>query len=61
MISEIGEIKRLNERFIQQVEQARERAKTLSPSPERDALLKRVRQAEITNQWLSSSELRPPD
>jgi hypothetical protein len=57
MISGISEIRRLNERFIRQAEQARERAKALSPGPERDALLKRVRQAEMTDRWLSSSEL----
>jgi len=59
MISEIGEILQLNQRFIQQAEQVSERAKGSSPGPERDALLKEVRQAEITDQWLSSSELRP--
>jgi hypothetical protein len=40
-------------------EEARERAKKLPPGPERDALLKEARQAEITQRC--SSELKPPD
>jgi hypothetical protein len=54
------EIRRANERLIRVVEQARHRAKKLPPGTERDALLKQARQAEITIQWLSSSELRSP-
>jgi len=50
-----------NERLIAVAEEARERAKKLSPGPERDALLKKARQAEITQRWLSSAELKPPD
>jgi len=61
MKSEISEIQRLNERLSRQAEQARKRAKKMPPGPERDALLKKVRQAEITKQWLSSPELKPPD
>jgi len=49
-----------NERLIAVAEEARERAKKLSPGPERDALLKKARQAEITQRWLSWSELKPP-
>jgi hypothetical protein len=41
-------------------EEAREGAKKLPPSCERDALLKNARRAEITGRWLSSSELKPP-
>jgi DNA anti-recombination protein RmuC len=52
---------RANERLIREADEARERAKKLPPGPERDALLKRARQAEITQRWLSSSELKPPD
>jgi hypothetical protein len=52
---------RANKRLIRVAEEARERAKKLPPGPERDALLKEARQAEITQRWLSSSELRPPD
>ena len=60
MKREISEIQRLNERLIHQAEQARERAKKLPPGPERDALLKNARRAEIADRWLSSSELQPP-
>jgi hypothetical protein len=59
MKSEISEIQRLNKRLTHQAEQARERAKKLPPGPERDALLKKARRAEITDRWLSSSELQP--
>ena len=48
-----------NER-LNATEEARERAKKLPPGSERDALLKKARQAEITGRWLSSSELKPP-
>jgi hypothetical protein len=61
MKREISEIQRLNKRLIHQVEQARERAKKLPPGPERDALLKKARRAEITDRWFSSSELKAPD
>ena len=50
-----------NERLIREADEARERAKKLPPGPERDALLKKACQAEITQGWLSSSELKPPD
>ena len=49
------EIRQANERLIRVVEQAHQRAKTLLPGIERDALLKQARQAEITIRWLSSS------
>ena len=61
MKSEISEIQRLNKRLIQEAEQAREHAKKLPPGRERDALLKKARRAEITDRWLSSSELKPPN
>jgi hypothetical protein len=61
MKSEISEIQRMNELLIHEAEQARERAKKLPPGPERDAVLKKARRAEITDRWLSSSELKPPD
>ena len=48
-----------NER-LSAAEEARERAKKLPPGPERDALLQKARQAEITQRWLSWSELKPP-
>jgi hypothetical protein len=34
--------------------------KKLPPGPERDALLKKTRQAEVTEQWLSSPGWKPP-
>jgi hypothetical protein len=46
MKGEISEIQRLNKRLSRQAEQDRKRAKKLPPGPERDALLKKVRQAE---------------
>ena len=50
-----------NERLIHRAaEEAREGAKKLPPSCERDALLKNARRAEITGRWLSWSELKPP-
>ena len=49
-----------NERLIREADEARERAKKLPPGAERDALLKKACQAEITQGWLSSSELQPP-
>jgi hypothetical protein len=36
-----------NERLIREADEARNRAKRLPPGPERDALLKKARQAEI--------------
>ena len=61
MKREISENQRLNKRLIQEAEQAREHAKKLPPGRERDALLKKARRAEITDRWLSSSELKPPN
>jgi hypothetical protein len=55
------EIQQVNERLIREAEQARKRAKTLPPGRERDALVKKARQAEIIDRWLSSSELKPPN
>ena len=60
MKREISENQRLKERLIHQAEQAREHAKKVPPGCERDALLKNARRAEITDRWLSSSELQPP-
>ena len=57
----IREILQANERFIREMEQARERAKKLPPGPERNALLIKVRQAEIIDRWLSSPELKAPN
>jgi hypothetical protein len=47
--------------FIREMEQVRERAKKLPPGTERNALLEKVRQAEIIDRWLSSPELKAPN
>jgi len=60
MKSEIREIQQMNERLIREAERARERARKLPPGPARDALLKKARQTEKIERWLSSSELEPP-
>jgi hypothetical protein len=55
--------KSFSERLAQDAEEARARAETVSPGPERDALLRRARQADTAmhlNDWLSSSGLQPP-
>jgi hypothetical protein len=57
----IRAIQQANERLIREAEQARDRAKQLPPGPERDALVKKARQAEIIDRWLSSSEWKPPN
>jgi len=57
MKHELDEIQRLKERLIREAELARKRAKTLPPGPERDA----ARRAEIVDQRLPSSELKPPN
>jgi hypothetical protein len=45
------------------VREARERAKTLPPGPERDELLRKVRQADTAlhiEEWANSPGLQPP-
>jgi hypothetical protein len=56
-------IRELERPEIQQAEaeQARERAKQSPPDSERDAQMKRGREVEIIDRWLSSSELKPPN
>jgi hypothetical protein len=56
-----SEIQQANEHLIRAAEQARRLARKLPPGPERDALLKKARQAESTERWLSSRELKPPN
>jgi hypothetical protein len=49
--------------LVQAAEEAKERAKALPPGAERDALLKKARQAETArhiDRWISSPGLRPP-
>jgi hypothetical protein len=55
--------KSFNDRLAQDAEEARTRAETLPPGPERDTLLKRARQADTAmhlSDWLSSPGLQPP-
>jgi len=51
------------ERLAEEAERAKAEAEKLPPGPERDLLLKKVRQAETAahiSEWLSSPGLRPP-
>lgn len=53
----------LSERLVQDVEHLKTRLATLPPGPERDQLLKRIRQNETAaniDQWLTSPGLQPP-
>jgi hypothetical protein len=51
-------------RLANEAERLREEAEALPHGPERDALQKKARQADIAShidEWLSSPGLRPPD
>jgi hypothetical protein len=53
----------LQERLAREAEQARARATSMPSGKERDALLRKARQAETASridQWLSSPGSRPP-
>lgn len=53
----------LQDRLSAWVEQVQEQASRLPPGPERDALLKKARQAELANHlhdWVKSPALQPP-
>jgi len=53
----------LQERLAREAEQARTRATSMPSGKERDALLRKARQAETASHidaWLSSPGLRPP-
>lgn len=55
--------KSFNERLAQDAEESRARAETIPLGPERDALLRKARQADTAihlNDWLSSPGLQPP-
>jgi hypothetical protein len=57
------QIERTKERLVRRAEQARERAQTLPPGKERDALLRKASRLETAahiDGWLSSPGLRPP-
>jgi hypothetical protein len=52
------------DRLANEATRLREEAEAPNHGPERDALLKRARQADIAShmdEWLSSPGLRPPD
>ena len=53
----------LEERLAEEAKRLREEAKSLPPGAEREALLRKARQAETgshMSEWLSSPGLRPP-
>jgi hypothetical protein len=53
----------LKQRLVEQVKRLREEAKLKGPGVEREALLRKARQAETVahiDEWLSSPGLRPP-
>jgi hypothetical protein len=53
----------LEERLAEEAKRLREDAKSLPPGAEREALLRKARQAETgshMSEWLSSPGLRPP-
>jgi len=53
----------LQDRLLTWTEEVREQAAKLPPGPERDALLKKLRQAETAarlEDWANSPGLRPP-
>jgi hypothetical protein len=53
----------LDERLTEQARKDKERASKLPAGPERDRLLRQVRQIEITShltEWLTSPGLQPP-
>jgi hypothetical protein len=54
----------LRDRLTAWANQVREQAKELPPGREREAMLKRARQADVAaylDQWANSPELQPPD
>jgi hypothetical protein len=51
------------DRLAKEAKRLREEAETKSPGPERDALLRKARQADTAahiDQWISSPGLKPP-
>jgi hypothetical protein len=51
------------DRLANEVNRLRKEAEALAPGPERDALLKKARQADVAShmeEWLSSPGLQPP-
>ena len=59
----LKQTKSLEERLSQEAKRLREEAKLLPPGAEREALLRKARQAETgahVSKWLSSPGLQPP-
>ncbi|MGF6426924.1 uncharacterized protein (DUF3084 family) [Bradyrhizobium elkanii] len=59
----IKQIETLEQRLADRAEEMRERARTMPPGVEKEALLKRARQAETgahMSEWLRSPGLQPP-
>ena len=55
--------KSLKDRLLQKSDRDRERAETLPPGAEREALVEKARQSEAAahiDEWLSSPGLQPP-
>lgn len=55
--------KSFKDRLLQEAQRDRERAETLPPGIEREALVKKARQSETAahiDEWLSSPGLQPP-
>jgi hypothetical protein len=50
----------LQDRVIEWAEEVRDQAAALPPSPDRDMLLKKVRQAETAVELINSAGLQPP-
>ena len=53
----------LQDRLALHTSRLKEEAQALQPGPERDAMMRRARQAETgshVNEWLSSPGLKPP-
>jgi hypothetical protein len=57
------QVRSLEERLAEQAKKLREEAKLLPPGAEREALIRKARQTEITShmtEWLTSPGLQPP-
>jgi hypothetical protein len=60
----IKQILSLEERLAQEAKRLREQAKNLPPGPDREAILRKARQAETGShmtEWIMSPGLRPPE
>ena len=63
MATETKQPSSFEERLANEARRCKEQARSLRPSQEREALLRKARQSEIAldvNKWLSSPGLKPP-